>query len=198
MSREKLRGLQCLGFTVGITTLALTLMGSDCRPPWSITDGDCTPGLMLQGVYQIRLVDRYREGAPFDLTRIPDLHGRPSCDGFDALDVGSTFRVRMTSRDRELETGCGFYTATVLSGIDGVDFSDPLRHGGHETFAIEVPNYTLLAQADRPAPFVDTPAVLGQRPPLRITRTAMGCTDVFVAEIFQIRDIDGGMSVDAR
>lgn len=198
MSQRVHAGMRATGFALGAIAFAFALMGADCRPPWTIQEGDCTPGLMLRGVYDVRLIDSYREGTIFDLTNIPDRSRTPSCDASDGLGVGSTFRVRMTTRRRVPDPGCGFYLATVVSGIDGVDFSSPVTSGGFESFSVETADYALIAHADRPAPFVDTPAVPGQRPPLRVTRRSTGCTDVFVAEIFRVRDIDGGVRVDAR
>ena len=198
MSQKVRAGIRATGVTLAVTAIPFALMGADCRPPWTIQEGDCTPGLMLHGVYDVRLIDTYREGTIFDLTRIPDRSRTPSCDASDGLAVGSTFRVRMTTRRRDFDTGCGFYIATVVSGIDGVDFSSAVTPGGFASFSVELTNYALIAHADRPAPFVDTPAVPGQRPPLRVTRTSTGCTDVFVAEIFRVRAIDGGVTVDAR
>ena len=57
------RGFRGLGFLLFLFSVALASMGADCVPPWAITDGDCTPGLRLNGVYDVTLIDTYSADA---------------------------------------------------------------------------------------------------------------------------------------
>lgn len=172
--------------------LLLTASAAALLTSCSREDRDCYPNMELGAAYEVRVLEQWSEESSFRWPPHTDtsVTPYPRCNGFDGLQAGASFRIRLTRRTYAPQFGtCAEYDARVLDGVTNVTFTGasgivmgPFSASGNTSDgrAYTLTTWTTLADP------VNARALGGELPPVGIVRGMQSCIDIFAAEMHRL------------